>query len=69
MSRFYVLYDGSDAAAVQALEGIAAVTLLHIHPPWARASELAKFKFYAESSGRATWGDQPGNYQLMIKQG
>ena len=50
------------------------VTLLHIHQPWASPAELERFSWYAAGAGGNVdpslkqWGDQPGNFALMVKQ-
>ena len=62
-----LLYDGSDAEAVALLSGIAPVRLLHLHDPWARPEEQAKYELYSRQARQ--WGGQPGNYELMVKQG
>lgn len=67
-----LLYDGQDAEAVALLGGIRHVTLIHIHPPFASPADAAKFGLYAASAGEVSskqWGGQPGNFQLMVKQG
>lgn len=49
------------------------VTLLHIHPAWAPPADAARFELYqrgaADVSSRQWGGGQPGNFQLMVKQG
>ena len=42
------------------------------HPPFASAAEQAKFELYAQGASEASsrqWAGQPGNFQLMVKQG
>lgn len=62
-----LLYDGTDAAAVELLSRIRHVRLMHLRPPFASAEERTKFEFYAQQAQQ--WGGQPGNYELMVKQG
>lgn len=67
-----LLYDGHDAEAVQLLESVRHVTLIHIQPPWANPADDARWRLYAASAGEASsrqWGGQPGNFELMVKQG
>ncbi|PRW56345.1 glycosyltransferase-like protein [Chlorella sorokiniana] len=71
-ARFYLLYDGQDVEAVRLLALVRHVTLIHIHPPFASAAQQAKFEAYARSAGDVAtqqWGGQPGNFELMVKQG
>jgi hypothetical protein len=45
---------------------------MHIHPPFASAAEQAKLELYAQGASEASsrqWAGQPGNFQLMVKQG
>ena len=67
-----LLYDGSDPEAVRLLRLLRHVTLMHIHPPFASAADHAKFELYAQGASEASsrqWAGQPGNFQLMVKQG
>jgi hypothetical protein len=67
-----LLYDGQDAEAVRLLGTLRHVTLIHIHPPFAPAADCAKFELYkggASSTASRQWGGQPGNFELMVKQG
>lgn len=67
-----LLYDGQDAEAVRLLGTLRRVTLVHIHPPFASAAASAKFRLYqgaASSTASRQWGGQPGNFELMVKQG
>ncbi|KAI3436820.1 hypothetical protein D9Q98_006230 [Chlorella vulgaris] len=71
-SRFYLLYDGQDAEAVRLLAQVSSVTLTHIHPPFASPADLAKYALWTggiNASSHRQWGGQPGNYELMVKQG
>ena len=67
-----LLYDGSDPEAVRLLGTLRHVTLMHIHPPFASAVEQAKLELYDQGASEASsrqWAGQPGNFQLMVKQG
>ncbi|GMH41555.1 hypothetical protein BSKO_09465 [Bryopsis sp. KO-2023] len=67
ISHFYVLYDGSDAKAVEVLNGIDHLTLIHIHSPFATPTDNAKFRVWTKLHKQ--WGGKPGNFELMVKQG
>lgn len=62
-----LLYDGNDPEAVELLSGVQHLRLMHLHPPWASTRETAMFEFYSRQARQ--WGGQPGNYELMVKQG
>ncbi len=62
-----VLYDGNDMLAVRALQEIMHVTLIHIHDPFLKGVERQKYSLWVQRNGQ--WGGQPGNYDLMVKQG
>lgn len=62
-----LLYDGADPTAVELLSRIRHVRLMHLHEPWASAQERAAFEFYSQQAKQ--WAGQPGNYELMVKQG
>jgi hypothetical protein len=63
-----LLYDGDSIGAVQLLQGLSALTLIHLHKPWASEQEVLQFAMYRLAGGRH-WGGRPGNYELMVKQG
>ncbi len=63
-----VLYDGHSFGAVQMMRGIPCLTLMHLHQPWATEQELAQYAVHRQADGRR-WGNRPGNYELMLKQG
>lgn len=67
VTKFYLLYDGSDAAAVAVLAKVSCVELMHLHQPWATTEEAAAFQAYRNLT--AMWSGQSGNYELMFKQG
>ncbi|KAL6776982.1 hypothetical protein ACKKBF_B19730 [Auxenochlorella protothecoides x Auxenochlorella symbiontica] len=67
VSRFYIVYNGHDAAAVQALETIRHVRLIHVHEPWAKGVDSALVELYSGLSRQ--WKGRPGNYALMVTQG
>ena len=67
MGWLQLVYDGVDDGAVKLLGSIRSVQLIHLHPPWATSEDTAKFEFYAQQAKQ--WGGQPGNYELMVKQG
>lgn len=62
-----VLYDGTDSAAVLALSRICHVTLQFMAPPF--ASEADQQEFAAWEHHHWQWGNKPGNFRLMVKQG
>ncbi len=62
-----VLYDGHSAEAVQLLQGLRALTLIHLHKPWANEQEVQQFATW--EAKRRQWRGKPGNYMLMVKQG
>ncbi len=62
-----LVYDGIDQGAVKLLRSIRSVQVIHLHQPWATAEDTIKFEFYAKHAKQ--WGGQPGNYELMVKQG
>jgi hypothetical protein len=71
-SPVQLLYDGHDEEAVRFLSSIRHVTLMHIHPPFASPADLAKFELWTHGSGitsQRQWTGQPGNFELMVKQG
>ena len=63
----YILYDGSDPAAVESLRAIRHVELIHIHEPWATPAEHALWE--AQQALVNIWQGSKGNYELMAKQG
>lgn len=72
LPRLQLLYDGQDAEAVRLLAQVSSVTLTHIHPPFASPADLAKYALWTggiNASSHRQWGGQPGNYELMVKQG
>jgi len=66
--QFYILYDGKDSAAVESLNSISHVEVLHIHPQWAASEELALWEAHSKLS-KIQWKGSQGNYELMTKQG
>jgi hypothetical protein len=62
-----ILYDGTDGAAVLALSCIRHVTLQFMAPPL--ASEADQQEFAAWEQHHWQWGNKPGNFRLMVKQG
>ena len=67
-----LLYDGQDAEAVALLSRIRHLTLIHIHPPYASPADRAKFELWgaaAAATANRQWAGQPGNFELMVKQG
>lgn len=67
VTKFYILYDGSDPAAVEALSSIRHCEVIHIHEPWASAMDRALYSAYLNAT--ITWAGGVGNYELMCKQG
>jgi hypothetical protein len=68
VTRFYILYDGNDSAAVESLQSINHVEVLNIHAPWASPEELALWDAHSKLS-TIQWQGSQGNYELMKKQG
>jgi hypothetical protein len=62
-----LLYDGTDSAAVSTLSRIRHVTLQFMAPPF--ASEADQQEFAAWEQQHWQWGNKPGNFRLMVKQG
>ena len=67
VTQFYLLYDGNDQAAVDALQSIRHVELMHIHEPWATPVDAASFHAYHAAT--VLWAGRSGNFELMFKQG
>lgn len=73
ISKFFILYDGKDDAAVRVMHSIRHIELIHIHRPWATPVESLVFEAYQniiqspQEQGNAT--GLRGNYELMNKQG
>ena len=67
VTKFYILYDGVDPAVVEELGKIRHCEVIHIHEPWASATDRALYSAY--SNATITWAGGVGNYELMFKQG
>jgi hypothetical protein len=73
-SKFFLLYDGDDAAAVDALSKIVHVELIHTRAPWAAPADAALWAAYANATARGAAGAgagaaaRTGNFGLMFKQ-
>ena len=74
-SAFYVLYDGADADVVKVLRWLGRasggrVTLMFADSALASPPEAASYQGYLTKWGGAgSWGNRPGNWELMLKQG
>ena len=62
-----ILYDGTDSAAVLALSSIRHVTLQFMALPFASGADQQEFAAWQQHHWQ--WGNKPGNFRLMVKQG
>ena len=67
MGHVQILYDGDDTDVVAHLRELRCVTLMFVGPPFASALEVQEFWAFEDLHWQ--WGGQPGNYNLMVKQG
>jgi hypothetical protein len=68
VSKFYILYDGNDSKAVEALRSINHIEILHLHKPWSTPAERVLWEAHLNLS-KLQWQETQGNYELMAKQG
>lgn len=62
-----ILYDGTDSAAVSALSRIRHVTVQFMASPFASGADQQEFAAWEQHHWQ--WGNKPGNFRLMVKQG
>eukprot|EP00878_Enallax_costatus_P008075 GHUV01008445.1.p1 GENE.GHUV01008445.1~~GHUV01008445.1.p1 ORF type:complete len:900 (+),score=338.15 GHUV01008445.1:421-3120(+) len=73
VSKIYVMYEGGDKNTLTALHDLSPnVRVLLSSPPLASTDDMAAFEAWLKTvpdSHIRDWSSQPGNYQLMTKQG
>ncbi|PNH12278.1 hypothetical protein TSOC_000784, partial [Tetrabaena socialis] len=64
--RYYIAYPGRDERTVTMLQAIKSVRLIFSQPPFATPERFREWREYASQD---EWGQKPGNWRQMAKQG